>query len=160
TAPGFDNPQLRRFVIDSSEVTGPADIDATITDDDTSAFDIRDTGADTKVFEGVSGDKVDVRLATHPYSAVDVTDTADPQSTVEGGQSTTETIQPGERNVAHLGRIDAVNDTVLEGPHQCKLTFDAASDDSLYDQLPAATKQVDIVDDEVAGVDVKTFGGV
>ncbi|HEX2578042.1 MAG TPA: Ig-like domain-containing protein [Aquihabitans sp.] len=160
SAPGFNSATLRRFVIDQAELEGPATVDATITDDDTSAFDVRNTGADTTVLENVSGDKVDVRLATHPYATVDVTVTASSRCTVNGGASTTVTVLAGDWNVAHLVDVAAVDNNALEGPKQCQLTFDATSTDALYDDLDPITKDVDIVDDEVPGVDVKTDDGV
>jgi predicted outer membrane repeat protein len=160
-APGFDDAQLRRIVVDSVELTGPADIGATITDDDTSAFVIEESGGTTAVAEGGSDDTVVVKLATHPYAPVDVKVTADAQCTVNGLAEDTVSIAAADWNTGATVTVAAVDDLDLEGsPHPCVLTFDALSDDSKYDQLAPVSTTVDVTDNEVAEILATTGTGV
>lgn len=160
TAPGFNDPALRRIVVDGNEVSGTATIPAAIADDDTSAIVPEATGGGSTVAENGATDIVTVRLATHPYADVTVEVTADSQCTVDGGSSTSIPIAAADWNVPVDVVVAAVDDFDLEAnPHVCELSMKAISVDTRYHGLTAA-HDVDVIDDEVAEVTITSGDGL
>ncbi len=139
TAPGFSSSTLRKVVVDGVATLDSGTVSASITDNDTSAVVLTETGGSTQVAEGGATDTVSIALATHPYQNVTVTLTADPQCTVDGGSARVITIPAANWNMPTTVTVAAVDDDVVEAPvHSCQLTATAASTDLLYQGLTAS----------------------
>lgn len=130
----------------------------TIIDDDTSAVIVTESGGTTAVTEGGTLDLFDVVLATQPTAPVNVALTFDSQIEVstDGINYFPSPVNlfftPGDWNVTRTVTVQAVNDTVVEGPHASLIALDTTSGDLNYNLIATADVNVSITDNDTAEV--------
>ncbi len=130
-----------------------SDVVASITDNDTAAVNITESGGSTDVEEGdsVTGDTYTISLATTPAGSVDVDidvafDTA--QVTVNGKSASPETVTLNSGNSwSATVTVKAVDDSTCEQNHTSILTHTAISTDPVYNGItPISDVTVNIAD--------------
>ncbi len=130
----------------------------TIIDDDTAAVIVTESGGTTAVTEGGAQDLYDVVLATQPTAPVTVALTFDSQIEVSTDGITffpspvNLFFTPGDWNNTRTIVVQAVNDTVVEGPHASLIAQDTTSGDLNYNLIATADVNVSITDNDTAEV--------
>ncbi|MBI4238130.1 MAG: FG-GAP repeat protein [Deltaproteobacteria bacterium] len=127
----------------------------TITDDDTAALTVTESGGATNVTEGGVTDTITIVLGSQP--------TADVTVAVSGGSQlssdqTNLTFGAGNWNVPQTLTVTAVNDSVAEGNHTQTLSVTTTSNDVGYNSF-SSSKTINITDNESAGISVAESGG-
>jgi hypothetical protein len=133
----------------------PADVTASVTDDDVPAVVVAETGtpASTDVDESGATDTYSIVLATRPTADVTIDLTAGAQASVSPTQLT---LTPSDWNAAHVVTVTGTPDNEIEGPHTQLVTQVASSGDASYQGITVAPVTVHVQDDDVAGVDIST----
>lgn len=133
-----------------------ASVTATVTDNDTAGVVITQSGGTTAITEGGVTDTYTIVLQSQPTANVTVTVSADGESTVF---PTTHLFTAASWNIPRTITVTAVDDSVAEGAHNSAVTHSAASADSFYSALPAATVTAAVTDNDTPGVILTQSGG-
>ncbi len=126
------------------------DVEVTITDDDSPGVVVNPLALDLS--EDTSSATYEVSLGSEPTAEVTV------QMNVDDGQTTTKppylTFDAADWDVKKTVTVYAVDDNVVEGLHNGKITHSVSSDDSNYtpDQFAIKSVEVSIQDNDSAGV--------
>jgi hypothetical protein len=131
-------------------------VDVTITDDDSPAVNITESGGSTTVTEGGATDSYDVVLNTQPSDTVTITLTPDSQVTVAPNPLTFNT---GNWDAPQTVTVTAVNDDVAEGTHLGEITHAASSSDTDYNGIAIVDITASITDNDTAGLSIVQSGG-
>jgi|GEM_PF-2981406 len=133
-----------------------ANVDVTITDNDTPSVSITESGGATTATEGGVGDSYTLVLTTQP--SADVVITVSPNGQVTAGPSPL-TFTNGNWNTPQTVTVNAVDDAVADGAVDGLVSHTAASSDNDYNNLAIASVSVDITDNDTAGITVTQSGG-
>ncbi|MDM8562973.1 hypothetical protein QUF54_06435, partial [Candidatus Marithioploca araucensis] len=101
----------------------PTDVTVTVQDDDTAGIDGTDIGGSISITEGGATGSYDFKLGSQPTGDVEITVTADTQTTVskDGGTSFNNsvvlTFTNGDWNTAKTITVQAIDDAAVEGSH-------------------------------------------
>ncbi len=131
-----------------------ASVPVLVVDNDVAAVVVTPTSV--AVTEGGATGTYNVVLATQPTSNVVVTVNGTAQATASAATLTFTSI---DWNIAQSVVVTAVNDTVAEGAHVTVFTHSSASSDPKYSGITVSTVQVNITDNDIAGVTVTPTGG-
>ena len=135
---------------------------ANITDNDTAAVTITQSGGTTNVIEGGATDSYDIKLSTKPMTDVTITITTGAETSTD---KSTLTFTSGNWNIAQTVTASAINDLIDEDgdnnatPHTGTITHTSASGDSFYDAITIADVTVNITDNDTAAVILTQSGG-
>ncbi|WP_440225776.1 IPTL-CTERM sorting domain-containing protein [Dokdonella sp. MW10] len=129
----------------------PADVGVTNEDDDNAGVTVTPTSLD--VTEGGAGASYTVVLTSAPTSPVTITATADAQVTATPASLV---FTSANWNVAQTVAVDAVDDTLPEGPHTGAITHAASGGG--YDTISIASVDVHITDNDGGIVVTPTSG--
>ena len=130
-------------------------LSVSITDNDTAAVLLTESGGSTQVREGGSGDSYNVVLATQPVANVTI-------SISSGGQ-----ISTGATSLVFTGsnwstpqtvNVSAIDDSAAEGPHQATIIHSASSADSNYGGISISSVTVSIQDNDHAVIVTQSGG--
>jgi putative cell wall-binding protein len=131
-------------------------VDVTITDNDSPAVNITESGGGTTVTEGGATDSYDVVLNTQPSDTVTITLTPDSQVTVAPNPLSFNT---GNWDTPQTITVTALNDDIAEGTHIGEITHAATSSDSNYNGIAIVDVTASITDNDTAGLSVVQSGG-
>ncbi len=135
---------------------GADSIDVDITDNDTAAVSVTETAGSTQVTEGGSADSYSFVLTSAPTAAVNIDLTTDAQLSLD---ITTLTFDSTNWNVPQTVTVSAVDDDVAEGNDISSIGVTVSGADSVYDNFAVALGDVQITDNDTAGVSVTETGG-
>ncbi len=140
---------------------GVRSVVATIADNDSGGtIQISESGSSTVVSETApSSDTYTVVLTAAPIASVTVTVTADDQTRVNTGATTTLTFTMVNWSTPQTVTVTAVDDTVAEGQHSGTIRHSAASVDPVYHGAAIADVAVTIADNDTAGVTIAESDG-
>lgn len=138
----------------SGIVIGDADADTTtentatytITDDDTPAVVVTESGGSTTITEGGATDTYTIGLATIPSAQVNITLATDGECTVSPSGplvfvgTTTQTVT-----------VTAIDDGDIEGAHSCVISHTATSTDLDYDTIGISNVTSSVTDNDTPG---------
>jgi putative cell wall-binding protein len=127
-----------------------------ITDNDTPAVTINESGGSTQVTEGSTTDSYTVVLATQPSASVTVNVTGDSQVTPDQSSLTFTTVNWDDPQTIVA---TPTNDAVAEGLHTGTITHSASSTDGDYNGISIADVEVSITDNDSPGVSIVQSGG-
>ena len=143
-------------------------VDVDVFDNDTASLVIVESDGSTDVTEGGQTDSFTVRLATEPTSNVTVTLTPDAQVTAAdaGDGDTTLVFTPDNWDTPQTVTVTAngvADDNIDEGPddtttHPGTVTLSVSSADEYYDALADQVVDVDVSDNDTAGVSYDSNG--
>ena len=117
---------------------------------------VSQTGGTTAVVEGGATDTFSVVLNNRPVSNVTVTLNPGPQVTTAPSPLV---FTNANWNVPQVVTVTAVDDAVVEGPHNGTIALTTSSADSGYNLLAIPSVNVAITDNDTAGVTVTQSGG-
>jgi subtilisin family serine protease len=126
-----------------------ASVTVSITDNDSAGVDV--TPAAIAATEGGATGSYDVVLTSQPTADVSITLTPDPQVTTSASPLL---FTPANWDDAQTVTVTAANDDVAEGTHSGSVSHSASSDDDNYDGLAIGNVNVEVTDNDSAGVDV------
>jgi hypothetical protein len=127
-----------------------------ITDNDAAGITVVQSGGTTIVSESGVADTLSVVLNSQPTANVTVTLSGGSQL---GVSPTVLVFTPANWNVPQVVTVSAIDDAVVEGPHNGLVSFAVTSADSAYNGLAVAGITVAIVDNDFAApVSVPTLG--
>ncbi len=133
-----------------------ASVSVNVQDNDTAGVTITPTGGSTNVTEGGATDDYSVVLNTAPTADVTVTITHDTQSSTS---VPTLTFTTANWNVPQSVTVTAVDDAVAEGSHSSVITHSVSSTDANYNGITVASVNVNVQDNDTAGVTITPSGG-
>jgi Big-like domain-containing protein/PKD domain-containing protein/Calx-beta domain-containing protein len=136
-------------------------VSANITDNDTAAVSITESGGSTDVDEsGPTSDTFTVVLGSQPTAAVSVTVDPDDETSVGSGTGVAIVLSftTGNWNSAQTVTVTAVDDAIDEGSHTSTITFASASADTNYSGFVITNLTANITDNDTAGVTVTESG--
>lgn len=146
----------------TSDITfGNAATAVTITDNDTANIIVTQSAGTTAVFETGFSDDYSVVLTSEPTDNVVVNVAFDAaQLTLNGDTdgALALTFTPGNWDTAQTVSVVAVNDTVVEGPHNSTIVHTASSTDLVYNAINPADVTVSITDNDTAEVIFSSAG--
>ena len=155
------DPSSSDTVYDAFDETDTADILLTNLDDDVAGVRVIETEERTVVSEGGTLDTLEYRLTSQPLSEVTLTLTPDAQLNLEEGAGAQKTLSFDSQNWNEVQTVTvtAVDDETEEGVHGGVITQKVTSPDEGYDDLSLAALQVEIIDNDTAGVIVAQTDG-
>lgn len=133
-----------------------ASINVNITDNDTAAVTVTESGGSTDVTEGGASDTYSVVLESEPTAEVTITISPDADTSVNPSSLT---FTPGDWSSPQVVTVSAVNDAVAEGPHTSTITHAAGSTDGNYNGATIAEVTANVTDNDTAGVIISESGG-
>jgi len=136
---------------------GIDNLTVSVLDNDYAVVMISESGRSTDVEEtGPTSDSYDVVLTSEPIADVVVTITGDDQVDPGAGpgQPISLTFTPINWSYPQTVTVTAVDDAVVEGPHGSIITHTADSTDQMYNGIVIADVEVNIADDDQAGIEV------
>ncbi|HEY4761826.1 MAG TPA: DUF4347 domain-containing protein, partial [Thermoguttaceae bacterium] len=133
-----------------------ADVSVINTDNETAQVLITQSGGATNVAEGGATDAYTVRLTTQPLADVIVTLNHDSQ--LEPSSSTL-TFTSANWSTPQTVTVTGADDSTAEGVHSSTITHSVASSDASYDGITAASVMVNIIDNDIAAVQITESGG-
>ena len=133
-----------------------ADVNANITDNETDAVLVTESGGDTNISEAGVTDSYTLVLGAQPSGTVNVVITADADSTVSTSSIDFSTTT---WNIAQTITVTALNDGIAEGPHISTLTHTVSSSDLGYDEIVVDNVSANVTDNDTAGVTATQSGG-
>jgi len=139
-----------------------ANVVANVTDNDAAGVTVTETGGSTDVNEtGPTTDTYTIVLDSQPTADVTITVDPDEQMDVGAGAGVADpiTFTTADWNVPRTVVATAVDDAVPEGPHVSTITHTAVSGDGNYDGRVIADVDVNIIDNDLAGVTITETGG-
>ena len=141
-----------------------ADINVTITDNDTAGISLVESGGSTDTTEAGATDTYTLVLNSEPTANVTITVNGDAQTLINGGScgvpsaSCDFVFSAVTWNVAQTVTISAVDDAVAEGAHNGTVSHGVSSGDANYTTAPGNVT-VTISDNDTAGITVTESGG-
>jgi hypothetical protein len=135
---------------------------ANVTDNDTAAVNIVQSGGTTDVSEaGPTSDTYTIALNSQPTASVTITIDPDTQSNLGSGAGVAInlTFTTVNWNTAQTVTVTAVNDAIAEGPHTSTITHVAASSDTKYNGIAIGNLVASVTDNDTAGVTIVQSGG-
>jgi len=149
------------YTITGADYAGLSATSATVavTDNDTAALTITESGGSTSVVEGGATDSYTVKLASRPTANVTVSIAfSGSQVKVNGSTSTPQTLTftTANWNTAQTVTITAVNDTAAEGSHSAVLAHSASGGG--YTSAPTVNVTAAITDNDSPGLVVVQTG--
>ena len=135
---------------------------ANVTDNDTAAVNITQSGGTTDVSEtGPSSDTYTIVLASQPTASVTITIDPDSQTNLGSGAGVAinRTFTTANWNTAQTITVTAVNDAIAEGPHTSTITHVAASSDAKYNGIAIGNLVASVTDNDTAAVTIVQSGG-
>lgn len=140
----------------SNAGTPVPDVVVSITDNDTPAIVLTESGGGTAVTEGGATDSYTLVLTTQPTDDVTIAVTPDAQL---GVNPVSVTFTPANWDTPQTVTVNAVDDDVAEGAHTGVIMHAVTSPDGSYDGMALRDVSADITDNETAGVVVTESGG-
>lgn len=135
-----------------------ADVVANVADNDIPGVLVTESLGTTAVTEGGLGDDYNLVLGSQPTNDVTITIATIDGQTVTG--SPTYTFTPLNWNIAQNVTVDAVNDPDDElDPHAGLIQMSASSADLVYNGISVNDVNVQITDNDTAGITVSQTGG-
>ncbi|MBE9007942.1 DUF4114 domain-containing protein [Fortiea sp. LEGE XX443] len=122
-------------------------VTVSITDNDTAAVTITESGGNTAVTEGGATDSYSVVLNSQPTANVTVNINSGTQLTTNPNQLV---FTPQNWNIAQTITATAVDDTVVEGNHTGTIQHTVISSDSNYNGINIGSVNVSITDNDIA----------
>ncbi len=122
----------------------------------TPAVSIDASSGSTDVSEAGTTDTYTVVLNYRPTGNVEVTLTADSQTTLSTSSIVFST---SNWSTAQTITVSAVNDSIAEGSHSSTITHTASSTDSTFNNISIASETVNITDNDTAGFTVSEISG-
>jgi len=135
---------------------------ANVTDNDTAAVNIVQSGGTTDVSEtGPTSDTYTIALNSQPTASVTITVDPDNQTNLGSGTGVAInlTFTTANWNTAQTVTVTAVNDTIAEGPHTSTITHAAASSDAKYNGIAIGNLVASVTDNDTASVTIVQSGG-
>jgi len=135
---------------------------ANVTDNDTAAVNIVQSGGTTDVSEaGPTSDTYTIALNSQPTASVTITIDPDTQTNLGSGAGVAVnlTFTTGNWNSAQTITVTAVNDAIAEGPHTSTITHAAAASDTKYNGIAIGNLVAGVTDNDTAGVAIVQSGG-
>ncbi|RMH77222.1 MAG: DUF4347 domain-containing protein [Cyanobacteria bacterium J007] len=131
------------------------EVTAHITDNDSAGLSVMQSGGNTTVAEGGSGDAYQVVLTARPTAETTVNTIADSRL------STTSQLvfTPENWNIPQAIDVTAIDDTIAQGNQILTISHSIASADPNYDGLATDSVMVDAIDNDSAGVSIVQIGG-
>ncbi|MBX7147565.1 hypothetical protein K1X76_00645 [bacterium] len=136
--------------------SGVQQVSVTITDDDSYALNITQSGGSTNVTEGTGSDTFTITLDSAPSNDVDITLTPGSDLAVDDA---TLTFTSGNWNVPQTVTVTAVDDALNEGAHTDTITYAISSADNNYDTLTGTAITANITDNDTPGVTITETSG-
>jgi hypothetical protein len=124
-----------------------------VTDDDEAGLEFESLAA-TAVSEPATTGTFRVRLTSQPTAAVSIALSGDQVTTTP-----TPTFSTANWHAYQTVTVTAVDNLVDDGTHAGSVALDASSTDTTYDDLPVATHDVTVADDDVSALVVADTGG-
>ncbi len=134
----------------------PDDVAVINIDNDTAGVSVTQSAGTTNVTEGGITDSYTLVLDTEPTNDVTITITPDAQSTVS---TSSIVFTSANWNVAQTVTAIAVNDDIVEDPHDSTMSASVASLDAAYNGIAIADITVHITDNDSAGFTVSLISG-
>ena len=138
-----------------------ASVTANITDNDTPAIILNQSGGSTLVTESGTSDSYTISLATKPQAGNTVTISVGNDASVSVSPSTL-TFTTADYNTPQTVTVSAVNDLIAQGTHTGTVTHVVAavgSPDPLYASLSIPDVVANVTDNDSAGILVTQSGG-
>jgi hypothetical protein len=129
------------------------DVTANITDNDMAGVTITESNDSTLVTEAGDTDGYSLVLTSQPTDVVTVEVLADEQTAVS---TATVVFTPDDWNIPQNVTVGAIDDLVIEGPHEGTIAHVVTSDDLQYSTIAASDVVASITDNEVAGFVLST----
>ncbi len=125
-------------------------VNVSITDNDAPGVDITESGGTTNVAENGATDTYQVKLITPPAASVRIDFTTNAQLNALGAITFTTL----NWSIPQTVTVSAVDDAVAEGLHSSIISHSVTSADPGYNGAPIASVNVNISDNDTAGVSV------
>ncbi len=132
------------------------DVVANVTDNDTAAVVVTESGGSTTVAEGGAGDSYELVLTSQPTATVTISVVPDAQTSALPGVVT---FDGTNWDTPQTVTVSAVDDDVAEGSHSGAIVHSAASADPNYNGLAIDGVVAQITDNDAAGIVVTESGG-
>ena len=131
----------------------------TILDNDTAGITVVESGGSTTVSEEGTTDTFTIVLDSEPAASVSVQVGPDGQLDVGNGSGTANSIvfTPANWDTPQTITVTAVDDSVVEGPHNGTVNFGITSGDSAYNNFTVTGINPDITDNDTAGFTASTY---
>lgn len=139
-----------------------ANVDVTITDNDTAGITITETGGTTDLAEGGVADFFEITLTSPPTTGNNVTITIDPDNNCSvnnaGGGLPADVVFTPTGLLTQTVQVIAVDDNDAEGAHTCTLAFSVDSNDLRYDNWFIPNIVAPVADNETASINMTPAG--